>query len=134
MTDLQTFEDDMDRWGGDLVRWPRDARRDAEALLAGSAPARALQAAMIEVERALALPPGDDAGFTDFAAIATRRPQERLRRTSSMARHAGWGAAIAAALVLGIVVGDVNLGGHDDSPDQVLASALGPSVGTLDVD
>ena len=137
MTDLQTFEDDLDRWGGALARWPLDARHDAEALLAGSAPARALHASMIEVERVLALPLADGAGFTDFAANATRRPQDKpslLRRASPMARRAGWGAAIAAALVLGIVVGDLNLGGRDDSPDQVLASALGPSVGTVDVD
>ncbi len=134
MMDLQTFEDDLDRWGGALARWPLDARREAEALLARSAPARALHASMIEVERVLALPLADDAGFTDFAANATRRPQERLRRASPMVRRAGWGTAIAAALVLGIMVGDVNLGGHDDSPDQVLASALGPSMGTVDVD
>lgn len=135
MTDLQLFEDNLDRWGGDLARWPLDARRDAATLLAGSALARALHAAMLEVERVLAPPlANEDAGFTDFAAVATRRPQEKARRVSPTVRRAGWGAAAAAALVLGMVVGDSNLGGHDDSPDQVLASALGPSVGSVDVD
>ena len=136
----QTFADNPDRWGGTLARWPLDARRDAETLLAGSAPARALHASMLEVERALVLPASEKAGFPGadpLAAMATRRPQERpsmLRRAPPMVRHAGWGAAIAAALVLGIMVGNVTLGVHDDSPDQVLASALGPSLGTVDVD
>lgn len=134
MIDLQTFEDGLDRWGGALATWPLDARRDAEALLAGSASARALHASMIEVERALALPLAGDAGFTDFAGIATRRAQERSRRASPMVRRAGWGAAAAAALVLGIMAGNIDFGGRDDSPDQVLAVALGPSVGTVDVD
>ena len=58
-----------------------------------------------------------------------------MRRAPPMVRRAGWGAAIAAALVLGILVGDINnIGSHDDSPDQVLASALGPQAGTVDVD
>ncbi len=137
MIDLLTFEDNLDRWGGALALWPVDARREAETLLAGSARARALHASMIEVERVLALPLAEAAGFTDFAAVAMRQPQDKpffLRRTSPTVRRAGWGAAVAAALVLGILVGNVTLGGHDDSPDQVLASALGPSVGTVDVD
>ena len=135
MIDLQTFEDNLDRWGGALERWPTEARGDAEALLAASVPARALHASMIEIERALALP--GFAGLDRFAAVATQRPQEKpsmLRRAPPILRRAGWGAAIAAVLVLGIMVGDVTLVVHDDNPDQVLASALGPSVGTVDVD
>ncbi len=56
------------------------------------------------------------------------------RRAPPMVRCACWGAAFAAALVLGIVVGYADLGGRDAGPDQVLAGALGPSVGTVDVD
>ena len=140
MMDLQTFEDDLDRWGGALAQWPTAARGEAEALLAGSAAARALHAAMIEVERVLAMPFVEKTGFSAaerFAAVATLQPQQRpsmLRRAPPMLRRAGWGAAIAAALVLGILVGDLNIGSHDDSPDQVLASALGPHAGTVDVD
>ena len=135
MIDLQTFEDNLDRWGGTLARWPTEARGDAETLLAASTPARALHASMVELERALALP--GFPGLDRFAAVATQRPQEKppmLRRTPPMVRRAGWGAAVAAALVLGIMVGDVTFVVHDDNPDQVLASALGPSVGTVDVD
>lgn len=138
MTELQTFEDKLDRWGGDLARWPADARRSAEALLAVSAPARALHTSMIEIERMLALPLAEDTDSVGrFAAVATRRLQEKpsmLRHAPRSVRRAGWGVAIAAALVLGIMVGDINPGGYDDSPDQVLASALGPSVGSVDVD
>lgn len=131
MIDLHAFEDNLDRWGGDLARWPAAARRDAETALAGSVPARALHAATLEMERALDLP-SFEPGFTDFAAVAMRRPQER--RTPPVLRRAGWGAAVAAALVLGIMAGDITPGGFDESPDQVLASALGPSAGAVDVD
>ena len=141
MITLQTFEDDLDRWGGALERWPPDARREAEALLAGSARARALHGATTTMEVALSLSnfggAYDAADFHRFAAVATLHPQDRpslLRRTPPMLRRAGWGAAIAAALVLGILVGDIAPGGRDDGPDQVLASALGASVGTVDVD
>lgn len=132
MSNLVLFENGLDRWGGDLAGWPDEARRDAVALLAVSAPARELHESMLEVERALALPLTGDTGFDRFTAVATRQPQEQ--RARPMLRRAGWGAAIAAALVLGILIGDTNIGAHDDTPDQVLASALGPSTGTLDVD
>lgn len=138
MTELQTFGDRLDRWGGDLARWPAYARRDAETLLVASGPARASHASMIEVERLLALPSLDDTSRAGrVAAVAMRRPQKKpsiLRHAPPSVRRAGWGAAVAAALVLGIMVGEINLGDNDDSPDQVLASALGPSMGTVDVD
>lgn len=134
----RTFEDDLDRFGGTLARWPAGARREAEALLAGSSDARALHAAMVRMEYALALPALDDAAASRrFASIATCSPQQRLsllRRAPPILARAACGAAVAAALVLGVLVGDVTRGARDDGPDQVLASALGPAVGAVDVD
>ena len=134
MISLQTFEDHLDRWGGALASWPAEARGEAERLLAGSAAARALHAEMVEVEAALALPAFEPPGR--FAAVATRHVQGRAvpSRRVPMLRRAGWGAAAAAALGLGLLFGSANLGVHEDSPDQVLASALGLAAGTMDVD
>lgn len=134
MITLQTFEDHLDRWGGALAVWPVEPRGEAEALLAGSAEARALLADMVEVEAALALPAFELSGR--FAAVATRHAQDRAvpARRAPVLRRAGWSAAAAVALVLGLLFGSANLGVHDDSPDQVLASALGPAAGTVDVD
>lgn len=133
MMDLRTFENGLDRWGGVGERWPRAAREGAEALLASSAAARALQAEMAVVESVLAEAPAGAAGGARFAAMATRQPQQRPG--SPVARRLGWGAAAAAALALGLVVGDAGRGArHEDGAAQVLASALGPATGAVDVE
>ena len=127
---MTAFEDLLDRFGADPARWPPEQRSDATALLAGSANAREQHAAMASVEAVLgrtsaAAPPAD------FAAVAMHRPQ--ARRVSPLMRNTRWGAAVAAALVLGILVGTTGFDTGEISPDQVVASAL-DAHGSADVD
>ena len=135
--DTRAFEEGLDRYGADLGRWPNDLRAAARDLLGRSAEAEAALAAMAEVEAFLQTSPletGSPADLTipnDIAAAAMRHPQ--VRRMSPMARNARWAAAAAAALVLGVLVGNVRLETIDASPDQVVAGAL-EATGTVDVD
>ena len=127
------FEQGLDRWGGTLEHWPSPDRRGAEELLATSVEARRDLALMRDIEVALALPALDIATTQRFAAVATRHPQQR--RTPPALRRAGWSAAAAAALVLGIIAGDIGTSPiREDTPDGVLASALTLSTGNADVD
>ena len=66
-----------------------------------------------------------------MAAVAMR--QRQARYIPPTARRAAWGAAVAAALLLGVLVGNTQSRGFDESPDQVVAVALG-SGANLDVD
>jgi anti-sigma factor RsiW len=128
--DGSAFEDVLDRYGGDPRHWPVEVRGAVEQLLAGSPEARARLAAMRDLEhhlRETATSPG--AGGT-MAASAMRHPQ--ARRRSPLARPAGWGAAIAAALVIGLMLGTVRTD-TDQSPDQMIAGALDAN-GSVDVD
>lgn len=133
MMALPAFADALDRWGGALERWPATARRDAETLLVSSAEARALHDGMAELEAVLRAEPVAIGDPARFASRATRHPQERDRPAA--ARRVGWGAAVAAALALGLVVGDAGRGiSHEDNPAGMLASALDPGAGAADVD
>ena len=133
------FEDLLDRHGADLSRWPSELRNGAAALLAASAEARDLHAAMATVEEAiratsLGPAPADSARTavsSHWAAVAMRCPQ--ARRVSPVLRNAKFGAAIAAALVLGMLVGTMRFEPTEISPDQVVTSAL-ESAGSVDVD
>lgn len=131
--DLATFEDHLDRYGGALGAWPEAVRGDAEALLAASGPARKAHDAMRAVELALASSrtPGDARRGDAMAAVATRHRQSRP--VDRLAPRAGWAAAAAAVLVLGIAVGTVAPRLHDDSPERVMAAALDTS-GAIDAD
>jgi anti-sigma factor RsiW len=121
--DGSAFEDVLDRYGGDPRHWPVEVRGAVEQLLAGSPEARARLAAMRELEHHLR-------ETATSPASAMRHPQ--ARRRSPLARPAGWGAAIAAALVIGLMLGTVRTD-TDQSPDQVIAGAL-DSNGSVDVD
>ncbi|MBE7220436.1 MAG: hypothetical protein INR64_18360, partial [Caulobacteraceae bacterium] len=54
--DIASFEDLVDRHGGDPARWPAPERGEAQALLAVSAAARTVLAATREVESVLRTP------------------------------------------------------------------------------
>ena len=132
--DRQAFEDALDRFGGDFGRWPPDLRGEAERLLASSPEARALKAEMDAVEACLrptAMSSTPAMPFNGFAAVAMRRPQ--VRSAQRVARRAAWGAATAAALLLGVAIGNLQFEGQPESPDQVVARAL-DVPGSVDVD
>ena len=121
--ELSTFEDLLDLHGGDLARWPTDAR-GASDLLAGSAEARALREAMAEVETVLRLSstPAEVGGLDAIAARATRHRQETPVRRFVV--RAGWAVAATIVLLVGLSVGAHAPIEHDVSPGSVMASAL----------
>jgi hypothetical protein len=99
----EEFHSLLDELGGDPTRWPEPRRREAQALLAGSAHARASLKAMQVVESLLARP----APALDTSRIATRASQARQSRPllSSALRKVSFAALGVAALAAGILVG-----------------------------
>jgi len=94
----------LDELGGDIARWPAHLAREAQALLAQSARARAGLAAMRTVEQLLAIapPPFDTGGVT---ARATQHPQARRALLAPALRRASFAALGVTALAAGILVG-----------------------------
>ena len=132
MMELSTFEDMLDLHGGDVARWPSADRAAATAFLAVSSDARGLRDAMAEVEAVLRSPPTPSSGALDrLAAHAMRHRQETPARR--LALRAGWAAAAAIVLFVGLAVGAWAPLEHDVSPDGVVASALGTG-GAADVE
>lgn len=107
---LESFEDELDRRGADLERWPADVRAGAEALLMRSEPARGL---LEEARRLDAL--FDDVPRAEASAELRRRLAEipiRYPRSEAAWQwpfESAWrpllGLALAAAF--GVVVGGV---------------------------
>ena len=133
MMELSTFEDLLDRFGGDLAAWPAPERDAAMALLAVSSAASAQRDAMLDVELVLRqsgvrVAPG---AADKIAARAMRHRQETPARR--LALRAGWAAAAAIVLTVGIAIGDHGGATRDVSPDRVLSVAL-DSGGTADVE
>ena len=130
--ELSTFEDLLDLHGGDLARWPEPERAAAAALLDISPEAHALHAGMAEIEAVLRRPAASGGPGADLvAARAMRHRQETPARR--LALRAGWAAAAAIVLLVGIAIGDRGNATRDVSPDRVLAVAL-DSGGPTDVD
>ena len=120
--ELSTFEDLLDLHGGDLARWPDDARPAAAALLAGSPEARVLRDDMVAVETVLRRAPTPAVGVHAIAARATRHRQETPARR--LALRAGWAAVATIVLLVGLSVGAHAPVERDVSPARLMASAL----------
>ena len=131
MMDLATFEDGLDRFGADLSAWPAADRAAGTTCLAADPAARAALAEAQQVETLLRAqrqaPPALDA----FATRAMAHPQ--ARRVPLAARRAGWAAAAAAALVLGLYVGGIAVSQHEDTPEALMASGT-DMLSPIDVD
>ena len=122
--ELATFEDLLDRHGGDVACWPADVRVPAATLLEGSAEARALRDAMVEVEVVLrrSSTVAFAGGLDAIAARATRERQETPVRR--FAFRAGWAAVATIVLAIGLSVGAHAPVEHEVSPARLMASAL----------
>lgn len=131
MMDLERFELSLDRYGAGLDRWPPDERLDAEALLARSEAARALLAEMVELESLIPLGVPASSDAERMALRAMSAPQSRA--LAPLARRAGWAAAVAAALLLGLLVGHGGADSPGDATDHILTAASDP-LGQVDVD
>lgn len=128
------FEQLLDVYGADRTRWPLGARAGAAALLASDIDARRLLAEAIALDAVLAKgQTGEPVGDPAIGALAARvmaavaatprvamvNPAPVLRRSVSMtgdkaAKTSIWrGAAmLAASLVLGVFVGQSQLGAY----------------------
>lgn len=105
---LDRFETLLDAYGGDLSRWPDDARGAAQSFLKASSEARALHAGSRALDRLLAKASKPDAGQIDRLA----------QRIVSAAR-----AEVASDVIAD--VGDAN-----DTGARVIRLPVGRSTGT----
>lgn len=112
----------LDRYGGDLSRWPPELAREAEALVAGDAEAAAALSAAQRLDGLLAevvAPEAADAAVSGRVVAGKRagRDEAELRPTR---RLAAWASAVAAlALMIGFAAGAVMP--PDDSSDTIAA-------------
>ena len=107
---MNEFEHALDRYGGDLKRWPETERSAAEALIATDAGAARLLAQEGRVDTVLRKlaqeTPADAAMVGRMVALIEkngRHAERPLRPTRRLAALAG--AAMAASLVIGFVAG-----------------------------
>jgi hypothetical protein len=145
--DLSRFEDLVDRYGGDLEKWPADLRADAEAFCAGSDEAAEMCAAARRLDALLAAP--SDVRVSPalaeriLAAAPKPVPEPRMARTSRprpslLERLWPFGpvwrpaAALAGAALLGVIFGysvpaptDTGFAFEVASVDEVVEYAVG---------
>ena len=124
MTD---FESGLDRYGGDLTRWPADLRAAAAALVAENRAAADLARVARRLDRALAgavAPLGFDAAFVGgiIASIQKGKPRAEVRPTSRLVAWAG--AAMVAFLVTGYAIGLALPATSSTQGDDLFASLL----------
>ncbi|MBN8552287.1 MAG: hypothetical protein J0L52_05275 [Caulobacterales bacterium] len=101
---LKRFKQIMDAYGADPTRWPEAERAEAEALLATSSDARQMR------DEAELLDAWLDAATTpDVSELTSRRILKQApgsTRMLSWGSGAGWAAAAAAGVVLGLSLGN----------------------------
>ena len=101
---LKRFEQIIDAYGADPGRWPEAERAEAEALLAASSEARALRDQAARLDAWL-----DQATTPEVSELTTRRILKRAPGSSRVlgwGSGAGWAAAAAAGIVLGLSFGN----------------------------
>ncbi|WP_020187445.1 hypothetical protein [Methylopila sp. 73B] len=109
-SEIDLFADRLDAYGPDLARWPADFAGSAEALLACSAEARALQSDSQRFARLLAsaaeAPAPNGFAFRVVGEIAARREDRWFRLFGSPGRFGLASAGLcAAAVVIGVSLG-----------------------------
>jgi anti-sigma-K factor RskA len=141
-TTLDRLRAIVEAYGADPARWPAAERAAGEALLAGSAAARALVAAAADLDAALDSLPALQPTPAMRAAILAAAPRPtapslpvRLREgwRELFAELGGWrmsGTVLAASLVLGIASGGLlseGLSSSETSPDLLQLAYLDDS-------
>lgn len=109
-SEIDVFADRLDAYGPDLARWPADRAGEAQALLARSAEARALQSESERFARLLAsaaeAPAPHGFAFRVVGEIAARREDRWFRLFGSPGRFGLASAGLcAAAVVIGVSLG-----------------------------
>lgn len=122
---LSQFEDNLDRFGADMSAWPAALRAPAADLAATDPAARAALRTMQEIEAVFAVPPPAAAETSPASALAARAMRHRqIQPVRPAIRRAAWASAAAAALVLGVFIGDLAPRQRDESPSTVFAAAF----------
>ena len=104
---LARFEALLDAYGAEPRRWPADRRAAADALLARSAEARALQAAAARLDALIDTAAIEPAPAHLMGRVIAAAPRARAPRKGWFA---GWlkpSAGLAFAAVLGLALGGV---------------------------
>ena len=105
--DLVRFEQIIDAYGADPRRWPDAERTEAGGFLAGSEAARERVAQEAALDAVLDAVPSPIPSDLLAARILRAAPKGRsLLDRVGWASGAGWAAAAAAGLVLGLSVGN----------------------------
>ncbi|WP_282009557.1 hypothetical protein [Brevundimonas aveniformis] len=97
---LERFEQIIEAYGANPRHWPEQERAAAEHLVAHSEAARAMLASAAELDAWLDAAP--DPVPSDLLAHRVLKAAPRPNRTFGWASGAGWAAAAAAGLVLGL--------------------------------
>lgn len=100
---LKRFEQIIDAYGGDPGRWPADERAAAEALMATNAEAQAMAGEASLVDSWLDQAP--DVAPSELLVRRVLKAAPVQTRVFGWASGAGWAAAAAAGLVLGLSLG-----------------------------
>ena len=131
--DLTAFEDGLDRYGGDLLRWPAELRAGAEAVLRIDAAARAELAALEAAEsglRAARRPHERSPAIARLAAAASRGRQ--TGPGTRVARRTAVAATMAAALAVGVVLGGLLPDRSGETAGLAEAALSVPEPGDVD--
>jgi hypothetical protein len=136
MTRLARFRDLIGAYGADPRRWPPDERAEAEALLARSPEAAALQRTAAALDALLDKAPMPAAPRVEATTLADRvslAPQEKSRPYLYLLRAQDkfWIRAVglAAAAIIGFVVGTTqmaDLGEPANSPAPIDVAEISP--------
>ena len=106
---IDQLEEALDRYGGDLSRWPAALRAEAEALIASDAKAAKLVVAAARLDGVLAesvQPMAVDAALLGRIVAGIGESGHRDAAVRPTGRLAAWaGAAMVAFLVTGYAVG-----------------------------
>lgn len=125
----------IDAYGADAKRWPADERADALLSLASSAEARSYLRNAAALDRLLDQWPLQPTVTLDPATMAAeiartpvRRPATGNRRRSAAWLGFGWPnlAALAAAGIVGFMIGWTDLSNATTAPNRDLLDVMAP--------
>lgn len=108
---LKRFEQIIEAYGADPARWPSEERADAQALLLSSAEAQILVADAVCLDDWLAR--ASEPVPSELAGRRVLKAAPGGTRVLGWSSGAGWAAAAAAGLVLGM-----SLGHYTEATDQ----------------
>lgn len=131
---IDEFEQGLDRYGGDLTRWPADLRASAEDLVGANRTAAELARIAARLDRALAHavePLVLDAAFVGGIAASLGNSRARDEVIRPTPRFVAWASMAAVAfLVTGYAIGLAVPATTTTQSDDALASLIFGDTGS----